>query len=69
MDRDVNAARNLLGLAASGAESINACGGLVRPGLAGHRPGETGTRHRACGQDRDRRAARPAASRELTHAH
>ena len=34
MDRDVNAARNLLGLAASGAESINACGGTVRPGLA-----------------------------------
>ena len=30
-DRDVNAARNLLGLAASGAESINACGGTVRP--------------------------------------
>src|ERR1700754_1345400 len=31
MDRDVNAARNLLSLAASGAESINACGGTVRP--------------------------------------
>ena len=36
MDRDVNAARNLLKLAASGAESQNACGGTVRPGLAGH---------------------------------
>jgi putative transposase len=36
LDRDVNAARNLLRLAASGAESINACGGTVRPGLAGH---------------------------------
>jgi putative transposase len=34
-DRDVNAARNLLKLAASGAESRNACGGTVRPGLAG----------------------------------
>jgi putative transposase len=34
-DRDVNAARNLLQLAASGAESQNACGGTVRPGLAG----------------------------------
>ena len=36
-DRDVNAARNLLKLAASGAESLNACGAQVRPGLAGHR--------------------------------
>jgi putative transposase len=37
-DRDINAARNLLKLAASGAESINACGGTVRPGLAGQGP-------------------------------
>ncbi|MCW2931656.1 MAG: Transposase, OrfB family, partial [Actinomycetia bacterium] len=37
-DRDVNAARNLLKLAASGAERVNACGGTVRPGLAGHVP-------------------------------
>jgi putative transposase len=36
--RDVNAAANLLKLAASGAESLNACGGTVRPGLAGHVP-------------------------------
>jgi len=36
IDRDVNAARNLLKLAASGAESvINACGAAVRPGHAG----------------------------------
>jgi putative transposase len=35
-DRDVNAARNLLTLAASGAESQNAGGAAVRPGLAGH---------------------------------
>jgi len=34
-DRDVNAARNLLRLAASGAERANACGGTVRPGHAG----------------------------------
>jgi len=34
--RDVNAARNLLQLAASGAESQNACGAAVRPGLARH---------------------------------
>jgi putative transposase len=38
LDRDVNAAHNLLGLAASGAESENACGGTVRPGLAGRVP-------------------------------
>ena len=38
LDRDVNAAVNLLNLAASGAESLNACGGTVRPGLAGHVP-------------------------------
>jgi putative transposase len=37
IDRDVNAARNLLKLAASGAESVNACGGYVRPGPAGRR--------------------------------
>lgn len=37
MDRDVNAARNLLGLAASGAESINACGAQVRPVPDGRR--------------------------------
>jgi putative transposase len=53
MDRDVNAARNLLSLAASGAESLNAGGVTVRPGPAGHvvvKPepgtrqlGETGT--------------------------
>jgi len=31
IDRDVNAARNLLLLAASGADSVNACGAAVRP--------------------------------------
>jgi putative transposase len=36
LDRDVNAARNLLQLAASGAERVNARGAAVRPGLAGH---------------------------------
>ena len=51
--RDVNAARNLLNLAASGTERLNACGGVVRPGTAGHAlvkqepgtapAGETGT--------------------------
>ena len=37
IDRDINAARNLLDLAASGAERLNACGAQVRPGIAGHR--------------------------------
>ncbi|HEX7163998.1 MAG TPA: IS607 family element RNA-guided endonuclease TnpB [Trebonia sp.] len=47
-DRDVNAARNLLKLAASGAERLNACGGTVSPGPAGHVPvkQEPGTRRR-----------------------
>jgi putative transposase len=58
LDRDVNAARNLLKLAASGAESQNASGATVRPGRA--RRCEAGTRHRASGQDRDR----PSASRD-----
>ncbi len=39
LDRDVNAARNLLALAAGGAERLNACGGTVeRPGVAGRVP-------------------------------
>jgi putative transposase len=38
LDRDVNAARNLLALAASGAESINARGGTVRPSTTGRVP-------------------------------
>ncbi len=37
-DRDVNAARNLLQLAASGAERVNDCGGTVRPSSAGRVP-------------------------------
>jgi putative transposase len=54
IDRDVNAARNLLNLAASGAERLNACGGTVRPGHARVIPvnQEPGA---ARGQDRDRR--------------
>jgi putative transposase len=49
LGRDVNAARNLLSLAASGAESLNACGAVVRPGLAAGRAvlkQEPGTRKR-----------------------
>jgi hypothetical protein len=65
----VNAAVNLLKLAVSGAESLNTCGGTVRPGLAGHVPvkqepgtpdeDETGT---ATGQP-------AAANKEHSHAH
>jgi putative transposase len=51
LDRDVNAARNLLHLAASGAERLNACGGYVRPGTAGPQPlnQEPGTAHAKTG--------------------
>ena len=47
LDRDVNAARNLLSLAASGAERRNAGGGTVRPRPARHDPPnpEPGTPH------------------------
>jgi putative transposase len=47
LDRDVNAARNLLYLAASGAERQNACGGTLRPRPARHVPvnQEPGTPH------------------------
>jgi len=38
LDRDVNAARNLLYLAASGVETRNACGGTVEPGHTGRIP-------------------------------
>ena len=65
----MNAAANLLKLAASGAESQNASGGTVRPGPAGRVPvkeepgtataGKTGT---ASGQPL-------AAGQEPTHAH
>jgi putative transposase len=60
MDRDVNAATNLLKLAASGAESLNACGETVRPRPARHvsMNQEPGTAH--AGEDRDR----PKATRD-----
>jgi putative transposase len=58
-DRDVNAVRNLLSLAASGAESINARGAAVSPGVTGHvvlkrepgtrvKRGKTGTAPQQC---------------------
>ena len=69
LDRDVNAAVNLLKLAASGAESHNACGGTVRPGLAGRVPvkQEPGSAH--AGQTGTASGQPLAAGRELTHAH
>jgi putative transposase len=69
LDRDVNAAVNLLHLAASGADSKNACRARARPSTAGHqaltqepgtaRAGKTGT---ASGQPL-------AAEQQLTQAH
>ena len=69
LDRDVNAARNLLVLAVSGTESENACGPQVRPGLAGHSgmKQEPGTAH--AGQTGTASGQPLAAGRELTHAH
>jgi putative transposase len=67
--RDVNAAANLLKLAASRAESINACGGTVGPGLAGHVPvnQEPGAAH---ADQTGTASGQPlAAEHELTHAH
>jgi putative transposase len=69
LDRDVNAARNLLGLAVSGTERVNACGGTVRPGTAGQVPvnQEPGTAH--AGKTGTAARQQAAAGRELTHAH
>ena len=66
LNRDVNAARNLLSLAASGAESQNACGGCARPGTAGPRPAkqEPGTVH--AGKTGTAGPQVPAASHALT---
>jgi putative transposase len=70
LDRDTNAARNLFDLAASGAESINACGATVRPGHSGQVPvkqepgisaeGQTGTasRHERRQHERSRALTR-----------
>jgi putative transposase len=69
LDRDINAAANLLTLAASGAESHNASRGTVRPGPAGHAPvkEEPGT---ATADQTGTAGGQPlAAGRELTHAH
>jgi putative transposase len=69
LGRDMNAARNLLLLAASGAESLNACGPRVRPGSAGHcgmnqEPGSADA-----GKTGTAQAQAQAADHKLTHAH
>jgi putative transposase len=69
IDRDVNAACNLLKFAASGAEKVNACGGTARPSLAGRVPvkQEPGTAY--VGQA-GTASGRPLTTvKELTHAH
>jgi len=53
LDRDVNASQNVL--AAGRADRVNACGGLVGPGVIPARPGEPGSH-------RDDRARQPARS-------
>jgi putative transposase len=67
--RDINAARNLLALAASGAERLNACGGTVRPGLAGHVPAKQEPGTAPAGSDRGRQRATAGCGPELTEAH
>jgi putative transposase len=73
-DRDINAARNLLGLAASGAESQNACRARVRPSHAGRwaqsRPGKKQEPGTALAGKTGTASGQPlAAKREPTHAH
>jgi putative transposase len=69
MDRDENAARNLLGLAASGAESLNSCGGTVRPGLAGRVPVKQEPGTAPAGEPGTASGQLLAAGQELTNAH
>jgi hypothetical protein len=68
-DRDVNAARNLPGLAVSGMERENACGGMVRTRFARHVPvkQEPGTAH--AGKTGTAAGQPAAAGQEFTHAH
>ena len=56
-NRDAHASRGSLHLAASGAERLNARGGMVRPGNARRVPVKREPRHRETGSDRDRRPA------------
>jgi putative transposase len=69
LDRDVNAAANLLKLAVSGTESLNACGGTVRPSLARRVPvkQEPGAAH--AGQTGTAAGQPVAVGGVLVHAH
>ena len=69
LNRDVNAARNLLNLAASGAESLNACGGHLRPVPDGQRPVKQEPGTASAGQAGTAAGQPAAAVRELTYAH
>jgi putative transposase len=69
LDRDVNAAANLLTLAASGAESQNASRGTVRPGHPGHVPVKEEPGTATAGQTGTASRQPLAAGQELTHAH
>jgi putative transposase len=69
LDRDINAAANLLTLAASGAESHNASRGTARPGPAGHVPVKEEPGTATAGQTGTASGQPLAAGQELTHAH
>jgi putative transposase len=67
IDRDVNAAANLLKLAASGAERINACGGMVRPSLTGRVPAKQEPGTAQAGKTGTAARQLAAAEHEFTH--
>jgi putative transposase len=67
--RDVNAAVNLLNLAASGAESLNARGGKIRPGPAGHAPVKQEPSTADADQTGTASEQPLAAEQKLTHTH
>jgi putative transposase len=69
LDRDVNAAANLLNLAASGAESQNASRGTARPGHAGHVPVKEEPGTATAGQTGTASRQPLATGQKLTHAH
>jgi putative transposase len=69
LDRDINAAANLLTLAASGAESQNASRGTARPGPAGRVPVKEEPGTATAGQTGTASGQPLAAGQELTHAH
>src|ERR1035441_3839693 len=69
LDRDINAAANLTHLAASGAESQNACGGCARPGTAGQRPAKQEPGTAPAGKTGTRSEEHTSELQSLRHAH